>query len=210
MENNQNIPPQHSPEEDEIDLIALAKTLWNGRRTVIKFTLVFIAIGLFVAIFTPKEYTASTMLLPQTNKSSKLGGSLGGLAAMAGIDLGSSGGDGGISPLLYPEILNSIPFQLELLQTPLNFKGQNAPVTYAKYYTDIASPGLLGYIKKFTIGLPGTILSAIKGKPTDNGELTTDNGILSITPEEQELIEGLTSQINIEANKKGRLYYLKC
>ena len=208
MENNNINPPNPSPEEDEIDLIALAKTLWNGRKKVIKTTLIFMAIGLFVAIFTPKEFTASTMLLPQTNKSSKLSGSLGGLAAMAGIDLGSSGDESGISPLLYPEIVNSIPYQLELLQTPLNIKGQDAPVTYAKYYTDIASPGLLGYIKKFTIGLPGTILSAIKGKPTDVtlparlGGSGVEGQILSITPEQQGLIKGLSGQISLEANKK--------
>jgi len=204
MNNQINNPnPQNlvSPEDDEIDLIALAKTVWNGRKTVIKTTLIFMGIGLFLAIFTPKVYTASTMLLPQTNKSSKLSGSLGGLAAMAGINLGSSGGENGISPLVYPEIVNSNPFKLELLQTPLNIKGQNKPVTYAKYYTDLASPGLLGYLKKYTIGLPGLILKALKSS-TKSQKLTAKSKILSIDPEQQSLIKGLKGQISLEVNKK--------
>ncbi len=70
------------------------------------------------------------------------------------------------------------------------------------------APGLLGYIKKFTIGLPGTILSAIKGKPTDVtlparlGGSGVEGQILSITPEQQGLIKGLSGQISLDANKK--------
>ncbi len=82
-------------DEDEIDLIALAKTLWEGRKTVIKTTLIFMAIGLFVAIFSQKEYTAATTFMPQTTDG-KIGGSLGGLAAMAGINLGGMSSDSGI------------------------------------------------------------------------------------------------------------------
>ena len=83
--------------EDEIDLIALAKTLWEGRKTVIRTTLIFMVLGLFIAIFSAKEYTASTTMVPQSAEGgSKLGGSLGGLAAMAGINLGSMGGGSSI------------------------------------------------------------------------------------------------------------------
>ncbi|CEN51884.1 hypothetical protein CCAN11_2370010 [Capnocytophaga canimorsus] len=43
-----------------------------------------------MAILSPKEYTATTIIVPQTSGSSKLGGSLGGLAALAGVNLGKS------------------------------------------------------------------------------------------------------------------------
>jgi len=201
-QNKPNISNQKSTEEDEIDLIQLTKTLWNGRKTVIKTTLIFMAMGLFIAIFSPKEYTASTTFVPQT-KDSKIGGNLGGLAAMAGINLGSIGGDSGISPELYPQIINSIPFQLELLQTPLTIEGQEEKVTYTDYYTSIHSPGLFGYIKKYTIGLPGLIISAIKGKPksmTDPSSLIPE--IQSITIEEYELIKQLKDQIELDVNDK--------
>ena len=163
----ENTQPKQLPDEDEIDLIALAKTLWEGRKTILKTTLIFMAIGLFVAIFSEKEYTASTTIVPQSNDGKSIGGNLGGLAAMAGINLGSMGGDSGISPALYPQIVNSIPFQKELLQTPLTIEGQEQSVSYTHYYTEVYSPSLLGYIKKFTIGLPGLIIKALKPKPTN-------------------------------------------
>lgn len=198
---NSNIK-QSSSDDDEIDLIALVKTLWEGRKTIIKTTLIFTIIGLFIAIFTEKEYTSSTTFVPQTSNS-KVGGSLGGLAAMAGINLGSMGGDSGISPELYPQILSSIPFQLELLQTQITFEGQSQKVTYEDYYLKVATPGLLGYIKKYTIGLPGLIISAIKGKPTNNEQLSIDNQLLTITREEGKLIKQLSEQIGLDINDKG-------
>jgi hypothetical protein len=198
MNTNTNTNLQN--EEDEIDLIALAKTGWEGRKTVIKTVVVFMAIGLFIAIFTPKEFTASTTMVPASS-SKKVGGNLSGLASLAGINLGSMGGEGGISPTLYPQIVNSIPFQKELLQTPLTIEGQGKKVTYSHYYTDIYSLGLLGYLKKYTIGLPGLLIKAIKGK-SDNQQPTTDNQLLTLTNEESGLINQLSGQLSLEANEK--------
>jgi uncharacterized protein involved in exopolysaccharide biosynthesis len=195
--NNKNI------QDDEIDLIALAKTLWEGRRTVIKTTLIFMAIGLFVAIFSEKEYTASCTMVPQSAEGgSKLGGSLGGLAAMAGINLGSMGGGSTIPPTLYPKIVNSIPFQKELMKIPLSIEGQSEQVTFAKYYLEIKKPGLFGYIKKYTIGLPGVILGAIRGDRKDASLASTDNDLLSITTDEKKLIKILSAQLSLQVNDK--------
>jgi len=56
---------------------------------------------------------------------------------MAGVNLGSMGSSSGISPALYPQIVNSIPFQIELLQTPLTIKGKDKPISYSNYYKNI-------------------------------------------------------------------------
>jgi len=202
QQNKPNISNQKIIKFDEIDLILLAKTQWEGRKTVIKTTLIFIVMGLLVAMFTPKEYTASTTMMPATQGKS-IGGNLGGLAAIAGINLGNMGGEPGISPELYPQIINSIPFQLEILQTPLTIEGQDKKITFTDYYTNIHRLGLLGYLKKYTIGLPGLIISAIKGKPksmTDLSSLIPE--MQSITIEEYELIKQLKNQIALDVNDK--------
>jgi len=198
MNNN----PEHSNNNDEIDLLELAKTLWAGRRTVIKYTIIFACIGLFIAIFTPKEYTAKTIMVPQTS-GTKVGGSLGGLAAMAGINLGGGAGGEVIPPSLYPKIVNSIPFKLELLQTKLTFEGIDHPVTYQDYYENYHKIGVLGGIKKYTIGLPGVIIEAIKG--TNHNILSSKNineNIITISQEEEKLFTQLMSQIILNYSKK--------
>jgi len=190
--------------DDEIDLIALAKTLWEGRRTVIRTTLIFMVLGLFIAIFSAKEYTASTTMVPQSAESGSSLSSLGGLAAMAGINLGSMGGGSDIPPSLYPKIISSIPFQKELMQTPLSIEGEKEEMTFAHYYEEVHSPGLLGNIMKYSIGLPGVIIKAIKGEaPTDNQELITDKQqLITVSQDEKKLIEILSAQLSLEVNDK--------
>ncbi len=68
----------HTQNEDEIDLMELVQKIWAGRKTIFKFLIIFGIIGLFVAIFSETEYTASTTVIPQTSSGNKMGGSLGG------------------------------------------------------------------------------------------------------------------------------------
>ena len=202
-EQNNNKQSASPVAEDEIDLIQLAKTLWAGRRSVIKTTLIFMLLGLFIALFSAKEYTASTTMVPQSAEGgSKLGGSLGGLAAMAGINLGSMGGGSTIPPTLYPKIIASVPFQKEMMKTHLTIAGQKEKVTFQEYYMEIVKPGLLGYIKKYTIGLPSVIIKAIKGDAsTPLSNQLTDN-LLTISQDEKSLMNLLSSQLSLEVNDK--------
>jgi LPS O-antigen subunit length determinant protein (WzzB/FepE family) len=189
-------------QENEIDLILKVKLIWNGRRRIIKITIILIFIGLFVAVFSEKEYTASTTIVPQTSGRGKsLKGSLGGLAAIAGVDLGSlTDNDSEISPLLYPRIISSTLFQKELLNTSLTIKGYDDPVTFQEYYREIYKPSLLGAIKKYTIGLPGIIIKKIKS--TKTSMKSANSQIITITDEEQNLIERLENQISLSVNRK--------
>ncbi len=193
---------QNSVAEDEIDLIALVQTVWAGRRTVIKILIVFGLIGLFVAIFSPKEYTASTVMVPTVAKKGGVGGSLGGLAAMAGINL-SGGSAEVIPPTLYPKIVKSLPFKKKLLETKINTSEREKPVSYQEYYTDVYSPGLLATLKKYTIGLPGVILGALRGNSAENAtEQTVANLLVFITKEEKKVYGILDDNISLNVNDK--------
>lgn len=199
--NEQNIIPTQA--EDKIELIALVKVLWEGRRTVIKITVIFMVVGLFLAIFSEKEFKASCTIVPQTAEGgSKLGGSLGGLAAMAGINLGSMGGGATISPILYPKIVNSIPFQKELMKTPLSIEGYPDKVSFESYYRDIYRPSLFGYVKKYTINLPSVIMMAFRGESTISHHDLIGDQLLRINMFEKRLIDRLNNQLSLEVNDK--------
>ena len=190
--------------EYKIDLLAFAKTTWAGRKIVIKYILIFMAIGLFIAIFSKKEYTASVTIVPATEGKS-ISGNLSGLAAMAGVNLGGLSGKSGISPTLYPQVTSSISFQKELLLLPLTFEGHNSAITYKDYYMNYSSPGVLGYLKKYTIGLPRLILKKIKGNPNANSTVISVKGglqIESLTEDENILLKQLSSQLKLDINAK--------
>jgi len=142
----------------------LIKKLWNGRKTIILTVIVGAILGIIVAVLSPKEFTATTVMVPQlgSDSQSKLGG-LGGLAALAGINIDMNQGNE-LSPMIYPQIVSSIPFQLELMNTPLNFEDYLKPITIFDYYVIYSKPSIIGIVKKYTVGLPFILLKAIRGK----------------------------------------------
>ncbi|HYQ56846.1 MAG TPA: Wzz/FepE/Etk N-terminal domain-containing protein, partial [Draconibacterium sp.] len=159
--------------EDEIDLIALAKTLWDNRKFILITVAIFMVLGVAVALLTPKQYTASTTLVPQVSDGSSKMGGLSSLAAMAGFNLNDmTSGSGELSPMVYPQIINSVPFQLELMNTTFQFPGQKEALTFYTYFNEVKKPGALGLLKKYTIGLPGVMIKAIKGDPMTSDQLT--------------------------------------
>ena len=198
IQENKKIAPI---EDDRVDIIALLKEFWIARKIILKITLVFLFLGLFVAVFSKNEYTASTTFVPSAQGKSA-GGSLGSFAALAGIDLSGGAGSEEISPELYPQIVNSIPFQLELLKTPLTIEGQDQAVSYQDYYENIYSPGLLSTLKKYTLGLPGLLISLVKSDTEIIEENTKDSEIISISQKETDLIKKLEGQVGLTVNDK--------
>ncbi len=198
--NRQNQP------DDEIDLIALAKTLWKGRKLVIFTTVAGILLGLIFALFSPKEFTASTTLVPQlSNSKSKLGG-LSSLAAMAGYNLDLNLETSELSPYIYPQIVQSVPFQLELMETPFRFADVEQPVSLYQYYTEYAKTGFISQVKKYTIGLPFVIISALKpdkpeSEPAVSGEEMFDSPI-ALTEDQEKIRKFLSERVFLEANDK--------
>ena len=130
-ENKLNTTPQQ-PEEQEIDLIELAQKVWASRKLVFKACGYAVLVGLVVAFSIPKEYSTSVTLAPETGGKSG-GGSMGALAAMAGISLGASSGEDALSPELYPDIISSTPFLIELFDVKVKDQKDKIDTTLYAY-----------------------------------------------------------------------------
>lgn len=206
MENN-NVQQQNQFQEEEIDIMALVKRLWEKKAFIIKVICIFAVLGVFVAIFTPKEYTAKCVVVPETKGGAFSGSSLGGLAAMAGINLGGANGGEMLSPLMYDKLMNNIDLRKELMQTPINWENYDEPITILDYYTnpDYAKTSVLGTVKKYTIGLPFVILNAIKGvQEKEEVALPANGPKLSVyTQDELKCIKAFAGQFSIMADKKN-------
>lgn len=206
MENN-NVQQQNNFEEEGIDIMAIILRLWEKRWFIIKVTCVFAVLGVFVAIFTPKEYTASCVVVPETKGGAFSGSSLGGLAAMAGINLGGANGGEMLSPLMYDKLMKNIDLRKELMQTPINWEEYEEPVTILDYYTnpEYAKTSVLGVVKKYTIGLPFTILNAIRGEQKKEEMQLPSYGpkLSAYTQDELKCIKAFAPQFSIMADKKN-------
>ena len=206
MEENQNTTYNHTPEEEEgIDIVALVKGLWIGRKTIIIVTSVFIVLGLVAALTMKRTYTVSTTLVPQMNSRSN--SSLSSLASLAGIDLGMTNTGADLSPLVYPQIVSSVPFRLELMNTPLHYAKADTAVSMYTYAKEYVKPSVMSYVLKYTIGLPGVILGAIRKPQPESmfGEGLADDGKpkpIVLTKDEETMIKAIGNNVTLAVDKK--------
>ena len=206
MEENRNYNnPNLGQEEDGIDMITLVKDLWRGRKTVIKWTCIFMIIGLILALLMPRKYRVETVMVPQMESASK--SSLSSLASLAGFDLGSMGDGSELSPLIYPQIVESVPFRMKLIYTPLHYEDVDSAVSMFKYTYDIYKLSVFEALAKYTIGLPYLLKKAIRGKKDivlPDEEEGTDNSskLLVVTQDEMDLLDDLAEQISLMVDKK--------
>lgn len=189
--------------KDSIDIIDLLKEFWGERKIILKITVAFAFLGLFVVIFSKNEFTTSTTFVPSTGGSS-VSGSLGSLASLAGINIGAGSNSMDISPELYPQIVNSTPFQLEILNMSIRIKGQAQPISYKDFYENIYSPGLLANIKKYTLSIPYALLSMVRPNE-ETIEVDTaqqENKIIRVSQKENKFINQLDRQVRLAVNLK--------
>ncbi|MBP3565436.1 MAG: lipopolysaccharide biosynthesis protein [Alistipes sp.] len=174
FQNQNNMPV----EEQEIDLVELVQKMWINRWLIIKVTGVFVVLGVLVALFSAKVYTASCDIVPDTGKSGN--SKMSSLAALAGVNLGEGADVTALSPLVYQNIMNGTSFRKELMQTKIDFEEVDKPVSFFDYYTseEYNNPSVFDYIKKYTIGLPFVILNAIRGEQPepDYSAIGNNNG----------------------------------
>ena len=192
-------------EEEGIDIMALVRQLWSGRKTVILCTIVFIALGFVAALTMKRTYTVNTVMVPQM--SSKSNSSLSSLAALAGVDMGMDLSSKDLSPLVYPQIVNSVPFRRELLYTPLHYAKADSAVSTYTYYKEIAKPSLMSKVKKYTIGLPFVILKAVRKEAPELALPSSEAGEDSpkpviLTKDEVKYLELISKSVSLTVDKK--------
>ena len=207
MEQNQN-QYNNMPEEQEIDLVELIQRMWINRGLIIKTTLICMILGFLVAIFSSKVFTASCDVVPQV--SSRSGSSqMKSLAALAGININQSQDAKALSPYVYENILNSTAFRKELMQTMIDTEKTDHPISFYEYCTseELNKPSVFDYVLKYTIGLPGVILSAIRGEQPEpeygNVGDNSKSSIQTLSKEEYSCIKALSGCVGITLDDKN-------
>lgn len=158
---------------DEIDLVEIVRKLWLGRKTILITTAVFLVIGILLALITPKEYQSQVTLLvePGGNNSGANNAILKQLSALTGVPAGGS--QDALTPTLYPMVVGSVYFRLDLLSEKVTDPASGKGISLGKYLDKHPVKTLPGILTKYTIGLPGTILNAVRGnRDQDTAEIT--------------------------------------
>jgi uncharacterized protein involved in exopolysaccharide biosynthesis len=195
---------------DEIDITGIVKKIWKKRRFIIKLTGFFLLLGLFIALFSPVKYTSTCTVVPQTGNRSG-SSNLSSVAAIMGVNLGTAMmTEGTLSPNIYPQIIKSVPFTREIMKTEVIVEKSNGqPITLYDYYADkqYREFNLLEAIKKYTIGLPGVIIGAIRGGNQTTIEetvpLNDSTNVFNLSVTERRVYKAIQTAMEVNLNSKN-------
>ena len=193
----QNTNP-HLQEEQEIDLIELAQKVWAERKLVFKVCGIAALVGLVVAFSIPKEYSTTVTLAPESG--GKAGsGSMGTLAAIAGINLGSASGEDALSPELYPDIVNSTPFLTELFEVRVKDRKAEIDTTLYVYMDEHQRSPWWSVIVSAPFKVLGWAVSLFKSE-----EEEVQGGVdpFRLTLDQSAIATALSQRISVTVDKK--------
>jgi capsular polysaccharide biosynthesis protein len=176
-----------------IDLKEVFKQIGAGRKTIFVCMAVAFVVAVLVVLVTPKQYTTKVTLLTESASKSGASGLLSQLGGMSGINMGGlsglmggSSGSDALTPELYPDIVKSTPFLLEVLCQNVTESKRNKTITVANYLENENQSPLTGLMGLWT----DKPLFAPITKPDPKV-------LLKLTKRQMDLANGLANIINL-------------
>lgn len=183
-------------EIQEIDLIALFRKLYTSRKNIYKAIGIGIAAGIIIGFSLPKTYQVNVNLSPESGVSGTSG--LSGIASMFGLGNATTGfGEDALTFNMFPEIVKTNPFVLEMLQIPIQTQKGDSIILYD--YLNTESKPWWSYI----MGAPGMLIGGVKSLfkevPKDSAKAIDP---FRLTPEQSGRIDMLKKILKVETDKK--------
>ncbi|WP_308765562.1 Wzz/FepE/Etk N-terminal domain-containing protein [uncultured Bacteroides sp.] len=200
MENNTIPAANPQPQEQDIDLLELVQKVWAERKLVIKACVGAAVIGVVVAFSIPKEYSTQITLAPETTGKTP-GGNMGALAAMAGINLGSSSGQDALSPDLYPDIVSSTPFLTGLFDVNVTTQDGRVKTSLYEYMKERQRKPWWGSVLSAPFKALGWGMSLFR-ETEEDAPAGSKVDPFKLTPKQAGIVKGLSSRIMVSVDKK--------
>lgn len=177
---------------NEFDIWALITRINENRKRIIRNTILAGLFGLAIAFCIPKEYVSSAMLVPEAAEDDGLSGNAGALASMVGIRLG--GGMDAIGPDLYPKVVASNEFVVDLLPVQVETIDGRVKTDFLTYLKKHTRYPWWAYGKI----LLGRIMKVINPQPIFTTHDPADGRINPhrMSREDENMIEQLKANIN--------------
>jgi uncharacterized protein involved in exopolysaccharide biosynthesis len=107
--------------DSEISIKIIFDILLKSKKSIALATFTMALVGVFYSLLQPVQFTTSAKVLPEITQSSssKLFSGFSSIAGLAGMDIDNLGNTDAIRPTLYPDIVQSTPFAIEILNRPI-------------------------------------------------------------------------------------------
>jgi uncharacterized protein involved in exopolysaccharide biosynthesis len=186
-------------EISEIDLVTLFHKLIRKRKSLYKAIGAGIIAGAIIGFSLPKTYQVDVSLSPESGVSATSG--LSGIASMFGLGNASAGfGEDALTFNMFPEIVKTNPFVLEMLQIPIQTQKGDCVILYD--YLDTEKKPWWSHI----MGAPGILIGGIKSffKEEQKDSIKAIDSF-RLTPEQSGRIGMLKKVLEVETDKKSNM-----
>lgn len=199
MQNNIN----QTSSKDSLELKELFNMIRLNRKILYKSAIIAFFIGVFFVIFTPRLYKTQVSLLAESGSKSSASGLLSSLGGFSGLDMGGlmgldMGGSGSVAltPDLYPEVVKSTTFLVDLLQEEVYLPKKEITIALSEYLKDYSKPSIAGW--------GGYLMGLFKSKEGENPIQTKVEGEpFKLSQAHMDLINSLADIIEISIIKSG-------
>jgi uncharacterized protein involved in exopolysaccharide biosynthesis len=187
---------QHTDSEITIDIGKIFGVIASRKWTILIVTIIATLLGVFIAINTPNEYVSQVQILPELESKDAAGGlsKFKSLAGLAGVDLSSLSSSEAVRPDLYPNILQSTPFLMDVMAMKI----------YAyKYKQTLAMSRFLAENNKQELA------TKIFGESNDDDDMpninpkTVPSETIRLDKKQDKLIKDLQKRIGATLDKKS-------
>lgn len=157
----------------EVDLLEITKKIFNFRKLLLKACCIGAILGIIMVFSIPKEYTANTLIAPEGYRRSSSSG-ISALADMADIAISSSSATerDAIYPSLYPSIVSSTPFLIQLFDIKVHEQKDSTIMPLSRYLKERQKRPWWSVITLAPSKLIGWTISLFKDISDENREKT--------------------------------------
>ena len=135
---------QNQYSDDVIDLRVVFRKVWEKKFFFVKVWVVTFALSCLYILPVPRQYQTSLTLAPEMGGVAS-GGTLSSIASSFGIDLGSQQTTDAFYPELYPDVMSTNEFLVDLLYVPVQSIDGEIDTTYLAYMTKMQQKNPLSF-----------------------------------------------------------------
>lgn len=195
----------HTSESDYKVILGFIKGFLRTKTFIIISIIIFLFIGVIVALSTPKMYSSRVLFITQDSSGAQSSG-LGGIASLLSGGGIKQSGTGDIPTFLYPQIIDSWEFRKQLFDIPLKLKGEDSLITFEKYALEKEGLTASQTIAKYTIGLPKLLF----GKETPvAAPIKRIDSLEYITSNDKKVLQSLREKLSFSISKEDGTLEIK-
>ena len=190
----------------KIDINEIAKLVWSKKRLFVKVWVITFILSCIWILPKPRYYKSEISIAPESNNPAGALGSLNSIASNFGFNLGDMKTSDAIHPQLYPELLNSTKFLVELFDIQIETSDGEIKTDYYTYLEKYQKICIWDYPKMLIIDLIASITAKDEKPTAGKGGKRFDP--FKLSKKENNILEEMAGRISTNYSKKTEVVTL--